>query len=77
MTALRQRKTRLIIETDTMLRGRCIIVEPSPFIATVRLKGTRTRYQISWESVFMRAAQIAADQLRAERKARRKAKGGR
>ena len=71
MTQLSRRKTRLTFETDTLVRRRAIIVEPEPLICVVRLKGTRQRLALSWESVYVRAAEIAAEQLRAARKAAR------
>lgn len=75
MTTLRDRKTRLIFETDQHIRYRgklrAVIVCPSPWLCAVRLKGTRVVYEISWETVFTRAAQIVADGQRAERKARK------
>lgn len=77
MTTLRERKTRLTFQTDAMLRNKAIVVEPTPWTCVVRLKGTRTRYEIAWPSIFFKAAEIAADKLRAERKARRKMRGAR
>lgn len=71
MTALAQRKTRLTFETDTLVRRRPVVVEPEPLVCVVRLKGTRQRYPISWETIFMHAAEIAARKLREERKLRR------
>ena len=72
MTALSNRKTRLTFETDNLMRGRSIVVEPEPLVCVIRLKGTRKRYVINWETVLVHAAQIAADRERAERKAARK-----
>jgi len=74
MTALSRRKTRLSFETDNVVRGRSLVVEPQPLICMIRRKGTRVRYAINWESVFMFAAEIAANRLRAERKAARAAR---
>jgi hypothetical protein len=74
MTTLSQRKTKLTFETDNSLRGRALVVEPQPLYCSIRLKGTRKRYDINWETIFYHAAEIAADRLRAERKAARKAK---
>jgi len=72
VTALAKRKTRLSFETDTLVRRRPVVVEPEPLVCVVRLKGTRQRYAISWETVFMHAAEIAARKLREERKQRKK-----
>jgi hypothetical protein len=76
MTTLRDRKTRLTFETDQELRYRGklrpVIVMPQPWLCAVRLKGTQTTYEISWETIFKHAAQLAANRLREERKTRRK-----
>jgi len=76
MTALRNRKRRLKFETDQEIRYRSkmrpVIVEPNAWFCAVRLKGTRVRYEIAWETIFKRAAMIHADKLRAERKLKRK-----
>lgn len=76
MTLLRDRKTRLTFITDREVyeRGkhRAIVVEPGPWTCGLRLKGMRQKYEISWESVFVAAAKLAADKLREERKTRRK-----
>ncbi len=71
MTALTQRKTRLTFETADTVRNRPVVVECEPYCATVRLKGKRIRYSISWASVFYKAAEIAADNLRAARKTKK------
>jgi hypothetical protein len=73
MTALRNRVTRLTFETDQTFQGREIVAEARPHTAVLRLKGTRTRYQIPWSTVFDRAAKIAAELAREERKTRRHA----
>jgi hypothetical protein len=76
MTYLVKRKSRLIFTTaDTVRykgREREIVIEVSPFIATCRLAGTRTRYEMSWSGIFQHAARVYADRLRAERKAKKK-----
>ena len=76
MTSLRKRKTRLVIETDGEIhyRGkyRAVIIEMQPLVCVARLKGTRVRYEMSWMSIFTRAAQIAAERERQERNAKRK-----
>jgi hypothetical protein len=77
MTALRERRTRLVFETDQEMRHRGkrrpILVMPQPWYCSVRLKGTRAVYDIAWETIFMHAAQLVADKARAERRAARKA----
>jgi hypothetical protein len=76
MTHLTKRKSRLVFTTaDTVRykgRDREIVIEVSPFIATCRLAGTRTRYEMSWSGIFAHAARVFADKIRAERKAKRK-----
>lgn len=74
MTALSRRKTRLTFETDNVIRGRALVVEPEPLVCVIRRKGTRVRYAINWESVYVYAAEIAALRLRAQRKAARAAR---
>ena len=75
MTSLATRKTRLHFTTSDAVRyrGRLreIVIEATEYTAHVRLKGTRTRFEISWAGVFNQAAKIAAEKARAERKARR------
>jgi len=77
MTRLSDRKTRLIIETADVVRergkSREVIIEPSPYIAVIRLKGRRQRLEVSWAGIYMFAARVAADKARAEKKAARKA----
>jgi hypothetical protein len=68
MTTLRSRKTRLTFETDQEVRYRGkmrpLIVEPTPWMCGVRLKGTRIRYEIPWYAIFLKGAQICADEKR-------------
>jgi len=71
MSRISERKTKLSLETNERVRGREIMLEVTPFTAVVRLKGKRTRYEVSWTTVFWKAAEIAAERLRAERKKRR------
>ena len=76
MTSLRKRKRRLVIETDGEVhyRGkyRAVVIELQPLFCVARLKGTRVHYEMSWISIFTRAAHITAE--REERKAKRKAR---
>ena len=78
MTALARRKSKLTFETSDVHRYRGklreIIVEANEYTATVRLKGTRQRYEISWCGVFDHAVKIAVEKERAERKAKRAAR---
>jgi hypothetical protein len=79
MSHLTKRKSRLVFTTaDTVRykgREREVVVEVTPFVATCRLAGTRTRYEMSWAGIFQHAAHAQAEKLRAERKAKRKGAG--
>lgn len=81
MTSLATRKTRLQFTTSDCVRYRGklreIIIEASEYTATVRLKGSRTRFEISWAGIYNQAAKIYVEKQRAERKAARKSRGGR
>lgn len=74
MTTLSQRKTRLAFTTDNLIRGREIVVCPEPLVCNLRLKGKRTTFSINWITVYEHAAKIAADRMRAEKKAARLAR---
>ena len=70
MTSLATRKTHLRFETSETIQGRLLIVEATPNTAVIRQKGKRTRYEVSWASIFWLAAKVAADNARREKKAR-------
>lgn len=78
VTRLTERKTRLNLITNQTARyrgqDRAVVVEVSPDIATLRLLGTRTCYEVSWRGVFDYAAAIYADRQRSRKKAERGAK---
>lgn len=79
MTKLSERKTKLQFTTGAEVRYRGkmrpVVVEVSnEFIASVRLAGTRQRYPIAWETIFVKATEIAADHLRRDRKLARQAR---
>ena len=71
MTHLRDRKNRLSFVTNSTARYRGrereIVMEAFPEYAAVRLLGTRTRYEVSWRTIFDLAAEIRARRER-ERK---------
>lgn len=71
MTAISKRKTIIRAETSCQIRRRPLMIELTPLTVILREKGRRARFEVSWESVYILAAQIAADRVRAERKARR------
>jgi len=73
MTKLRDRKTKLSFTTDAEVRYRgklrAVVVEvQNGFIASVRLAGTRQRYEFSWHGLHDWAAANFARQEKARRK---------
>lgn len=72
MTALSQRRTKLVIETSGQIREqgryREVIIEAQPYHAVVRLKGLRTSFEISYEAIYSLAVKQAVAKERAERK---------
>ena len=72
------RKTRCVLETATCVRykkrDREIILELHPHHADVRLKGTRFRFPITYESIYYRAGEIAAAAAKRARAEARKLK---
>jgi hypothetical protein len=81
MTKLSRRKTKLTFATDAEVRYRGkmrpVIVEAHDgFTASVRLQGTRQRYEFSWHGLHDWAAELHArrekEQRKKERFARRK-----
>ena len=78
MTRLSERKSKLLIQTSDTVRekgkSREVIIEPLPHYAVIRLKGLRSRYEISWAGIWNAAVKIEVERQRAEKKAKRKAK---
>lgn len=78
MTSIAKRKSRLTFETSDVIRYRGklreVVIEASEYTASVRLKGTRQRFEISWAGVYNHAVKVAVERQRAERKAQRRAK---
>lgn len=74
---LRDRKTRLRFETDATFRERGklreIILEPTPHLLYLKLKGQRKRVAVSYQTVIEAAYRIEADRKRAEKKAAKRA----
>jgi len=75
MTALCNRKSKLVFETEGVMRERGklrqVIIEASassPTIGFVRLKGTQTRFPFEWAAVYTMAAKIAVAQAKVSRK---------
>ncbi len=75
MTALNKRKSRLTFETSDAVRERGklreVIIEATEYTASVRLKGTRKRFEISWAGIYNHAVRVAVEKARAEKKARK------
>jgi hypothetical protein len=69
---LSHRKRRLVLETPCMVRGRPVIAHVEAFGLRLREKGRRFFVEITWAQIFNRAAEIAAEQTRKERRERRK-----
>jgi hypothetical protein len=78
MRSLAQRKTRLVFETEDAIfergRNRQIVIEARPGYCYLRLKGSRRRYPICYAAIYHRAVDIASDQARRDKAAK---KGGR
>ncbi len=76
MTALAKRRTRLTFETSDSVRYRVklreVIIEANEYTASIRLKGTRQRFEISWAGIYNQAVKVAVAASRAERKASRR-----
>lgn len=82
MTTISRRKSALNVVASATKRERRqlreIVLEfdPAGYAVNVRLKGTRNRLPISIEAIYDAAAKIAANRVRAEKAAARKAKKG-
>ena len=76
MTKLNERKTRLVFETADCYRERGklrqVVIEANPLTATIRLKGTRTKFDLPWSAFYALAAKAAAEQVRREKKNRKR-----
>lgn len=75
MTALAKRKSRLTFETSDAVRYRGkqreVVIEATEYTASVRLKGTRQRFEMSWAGIYNHAVRVAVEKARAEKKVRR------
>jgi hypothetical protein len=74
MTTIRWKASPVWHETAMHERGRPILVAESPGQLLVRLKGTRQVLGIPWTLVYLRAAQMQAQQVRMEKVKARKAR---
>jgi hypothetical protein len=79
LSKLCDRKSRLIAEFSETIRergrSREIIVQLSPYNIRVKLKGTRSWYDLNPASCYNLAVSKEVARLRAEKAAARKAKG--
>lgn len=62
---------RIVRETGVTERGKPLVVELHPGGLIVRLKGTRHRWPISYESILWLAVKVAAESQRADRMMKR------
>lgn len=79
MTSLEKRKSQLRIITSDVVREhgklREVVLEAHPYYATVRLKGMRSGYQVSWAGIYNMAVRLHVERARAEKKAAKKDRG--
>lgn len=75
MTALSKRKSRLLISTEDSVydsgRRREVMLEAHPYHATIRLKGMKTTFEVSWASVYQLAVKQAVEAARREKRKRK------
>jgi len=55
-----------------MVKRKALVVELSALMLRIRLKGSRSSYQVDYESIFLLCAKKAADQQRDERAAQKR-----
>jgi hypothetical protein len=68
-----QKITRCLVrETTVRDHGRPLLIELHPGYVIFRLKGTRQRYAIDWESLYRFAQRREAERVVAERYSKRK-----
>jgi hypothetical protein len=68
---LNRRKRHLVVETPFVVRGRPIIAHVEAFGLRLREKGRRFFFEISWAQIFHRAAEMAPERDREQRRKRR------
>lgn len=73
LTELIKRKTRLILQTPYVVRGRPMIAHIEAAGLRLREKGRRYSLEISWAQIHNRAAEIAAERSRREARGERAA----
>jgi hypothetical protein len=72
---LNRRKRRLVLETPFVIRGRPAIAHVEAYGLRLREKGRRFFLEISWAQMFNRAAEIAAERNRKQKRERPKSAG--
>lgn len=76
MTALEKRKSRLVVEASDCIRERGklreVTLELHPYTMSVRLKGMRQSFEVSYASIYNLAVKQAVEKARAEKRAKRK-----
>jgi 3-methyladenine DNA glycosylase Tag len=77
MSELAARRTRLVFTTADQVRERgklrAVVIEAQPYMAMVRLHGTRTAFPVSYAAVYHLAARLAVAEQRKEKAAKKKA----
>lgn len=61
-------------ETPALWRGRNLVIELAQYEITIRPKGTRSAYRVSYDQIFKLGAENEARRRREERAAKRKAR---
>lgn len=73
MTRISQRKSKLRFVTDAEVRQRgkfrpLVVEAENGFVGSVRLLGTRTKYEFSWQGLHDYATDLFGRRQRAERR---------
>jgi len=68
MTRLIDRRRRLVLETPLLIGKRPLVVLVEPWGLALRQKGCHQNLSITWAQVWNRAALIAAELKRAEKR---------
>lgn len=78
MTALEKRKSRLVVEASDCIRERGklreVTLELHPYTLSVRLKGMRQSFELSYAAIYDLAVKKFVAQQKAEKKAKREGK---
>lgn len=69
-STLESRKIRR--ETPALWRGRNLVIELAQYEISIRPKGTRSAYRVSYDQIFKLGAENEARRRKAERAAKRK-----